>query len=224
MLSKDQQSRSNLARLSAVLVLLTSMFLVGCPDDPPVTPDPDPYRAYRDYLPLNEGTIWTYSQPSGQEYSHEIIKSVVASNSFGDSAVIRIDRGNEVEQRFIYYWDFDELRETPLDSTSTYPIVHLSLPPDLGTQWLAYDEVREGNLDERSEAEIVARDTTLSTRAGTFNRCIIVRHIRSYVPSPEDSVEIDTFYNAFAYNIGLIYFQDQHGGRDELISYRMGQE
>ncbi|MBD3165743.1 hypothetical protein GF324_04035 [bacterium] len=218
MRSNDHTYRS---RWIAVLLVLGSsvVFHTGCEDDG-TSPRQDSPTAYRhSFYPMDVGTVWryfTYDPLHGADtlfYDYTIIDRTSREN--GDSVTVRI-AGESMEYRMAVFWDRNNLK-IKNENASSFPVTYLSLPVERHKTWTAFDEVSdEGRW--YSDARIIHDDTLVFLPSGGFHS-VLVRYIDYYIDNQgSDIIPPDTTYTAFSDSVGILFWENSVGRRQDLYS------
>lgn len=200
------------SRLVIVIMLFISSVLTisGCSDktNPGINPD---IGELKKYFPLIEGSRYRYSD--GIYTFEEII-----STGFSDTAYITIvSQTGEFANKAV--WSGSEL--SIINSTGT-EISYLKFPYISGKDWQAFNWSNDRSISEGTN-RIVSHDSLVTVPAGTFEAMVVRRADYNFNFSTEIA-RYDTFWIAFAKDIGMIFYHGEGQTGTELLEYDIPEE
>ncbi len=197
----DQRSPSEqpFSVLKLLVVLALTGLCSGCSPNssPPVMQDPSG-NVDETYYPLTLGNTWYYLDNAGGASIHTV--ESVQNISQGREALVRIYSDGEVVNHYTARWQENRF-QTTLDSIGVDWLLELELPLEIGQTWQKLNY----STDDRIvviDSEVIAVDSELTLLDETYS-VTLVRDIyqRDYI-----GLEIDTFYTAYAPDIGPVYW------------------
>lgn len=200
------------------LLLIQLVLLVGCGDSlDGVPPGTDPYMGQRAYFPVHLGNSWTYTVGDTIEYTYTIVDHHALRD--GDSAWVRVSgEGDEIHQS--YYWK-NELLLLNETGDSEVNKAYLKIPVHLGSQWDVYN-YELGGLRRKAVARIVSEAETVEVPAGVFENSVVIEIVALTVSLAGDTIVApDTLLNAYALDVGILYWKHNSGIEYLLKEYNL---